>query len=580
MSDIIKMYHAASIETIVKLKNKLNLLKSPVNILNKENIKELEDLHKQDKENIVKNLNAFESKDLNSNLQEYMPEYEKIKEEYQKRKKLVIFYIEKFNNLTLNNEIIKKTDNDMSSTNNIIDVEKLNTINVNNSNNLNNQNTVKRKTTLKKFFNKTASTPRKSKNFNDKNNTNFIIKNNIDQTQINVQSITNEEDLPEITNYFLDTIITSKQIEALIKTKKTLIDEKNYIAEIFILNPCDEKDKILIDFYMDIFKFSLKHSLSIEKISTLMSLMYFIFNYSIIGKKIMKQKSKMLFQKLLHYHSVNRPPYCYEIFNIQESILISNFIDNTFYRNYAFFENIFKYNVNIYLHSKEYKRFNNYNHKIVDLKKEDTVDDKNNIASNTEDIKNFIESLNINKLDFKYLVNSKKENDNIINLININSNNYKDYISIEKKDESFKNILNTKKDEKEHEYISRNETIISNNDCLNKNKNNNIKSTVKSELELYNKTMSDKFQYYKNTFYGNNSKNENNQLAENNNSIYNRYESIDINKDEIKEVNEILCNKINEVEYETNETINFYNNKLIKSTNIKVEELNNQKKKK
>ena len=143
------------------------------------------------------------------------------------------------------------------------------------------------------------------------------------------------------------------------KSSKTLLDEKKNICKIMNLRPDDSKDQIIIDFYMSLFRFGMKIKLSNEKISTMISILYFLFNYSIMNKKLSKEKSFNLFLDIMEFHSLNRPPYCSEIFSVDDKQNIIEFIKNSFYRNFMIFENIFKYNINICLQTKIYNPFQN-----------------------------------------------------------------------------------------------------------------------------------------------------------------------------------------------------------------------------
>ena len=162
----------------------------------------------------------------------------------------------------------------------------------------------------------------------------------------------------EITKIFLNSMMTTKHVDQLMKSK-TLDDERKLISVIFNLKdffPNISKRKILVDFYINCYKFCLKEQFSIEKISTLMSIMYFIFSYSIIGKKIIKEKSEIFFHNIIEFHSLNRPPYSYEIFSSEDNRKIKKYVGITFFRNYSLFENIFKYNVNVYLKAYDFTK--------------------------------------------------------------------------------------------------------------------------------------------------------------------------------------------------------------------------------
>jgi hypothetical protein len=160
------------------------------------------------------------------------------------------------------------------------------------------------------------------------------------------------KDKPTVTRVFLNSIITVQQVAEL-KLKKNLEDEITYICELFNLRQDSAKEQIIIDFYRDIYKFCLKNGFTIEKISTFFSIMYFTFNYAIMNKKITKEKSISVFNDILNYHCINRPPYFYEIFTYDDRTVILEFIKKGFYKNFILYENIFKYNMNINIYSKE-----------------------------------------------------------------------------------------------------------------------------------------------------------------------------------------------------------------------------------
>jgi hypothetical protein len=58
----------------------------------------------------------------------------------------------------------------------------------------------------------------------------------------------------------------------------------------------------------------------------------------------------------MDFHSLNRPPYSFEIFSTREKINTISFFESSFYRNYTLYENIFKYNTNVFLITKEFKK--------------------------------------------------------------------------------------------------------------------------------------------------------------------------------------------------------------------------------
>lgn len=293
MSKFIDLYKINSLEVVEKLKNKLNLLKSPIDILQAQEIEELNTLKSCDADHFTKLKKYFEISSPSEDIIASMKEYDQLKEQYLNREKLVKFYESKYKS----NRIQPLTD-----AGNIV---------------------------------------------NTLTETETLSHHSTEQS--------NENEFPEIQKVFLNSIITTKHIETL-KSLKSLVEERKFISNIFLLKLDDGKDQILVDFYMNMFKFSISQNYSLEKTSTFFSIMYFLFNYSILGKKIMKQKSFGLFLKLIEFHSINRPPYSYQVFRRDEKDALIEFVNNTFFRNYSLFENIFKYNVNILLKSKSPKK--------------------------------------------------------------------------------------------------------------------------------------------------------------------------------------------------------------------------------
>ena len=106
---------------------------------------------------------------------------------------------------------------------------------------------------------------------------------------------------------------------------------------------------------MNIYTFCIEQQFTLQQMSTIFSIFYFLFSYSFINANIVCEKSLALFAEILDFHSLNRPPFSYEIFNQHERDVIYNFGKMSFYRNYSLFENIFQYEVSICFFSKEPK---------------------------------------------------------------------------------------------------------------------------------------------------------------------------------------------------------------------------------
>lgn len=162
----------------------------------------------------------------------------------------------------------------------------------------------------------------------------------------------------QINRVFLNSVVSTRNV-MILQSKMTLKEEHDYIKSIFNLKDSFPKSKskqeILSDFFVNNYKYCLNQKFSIEKISTYLSIIYFVFMFSAMNKKIVKEKVFNLFSDIIDYHSINRPPYSYEIFTTKEKEDIIKFVNDTFFRNYTLFENIFKYNSNIYFHSYDFK---------------------------------------------------------------------------------------------------------------------------------------------------------------------------------------------------------------------------------
>lgn len=291
MKQALKAFHENTYEIEEKLKNKVNILQTPVVLLNDSEIDEIKGLFTHLSQKIEKLSRQFDIK--NTANEEFFVEYEKIVKNYNDTRHKLEMKIEEF---------------------------------------------------LKNREKQEAKNTRKlTRNFHmERNDNNSEISDYADKDHL------------EISRVFLNSIISSNQVSRLDSFKK-LSEEKNYIAEIFNLDINSQKEQILIDYYLNAYKFCLRQKFTIEKVSTFLSILYFLFNYSILNKKIIREKSYQVFIEILDFHVTHRPPYCFEIFKAQDKEVIIDYMKKTFFRNYTVYENIFKYNINIYLISKNFK---------------------------------------------------------------------------------------------------------------------------------------------------------------------------------------------------------------------------------
>ena len=77
-----------------------------------------------------------------------------------------------------------------------------------------------------------------------------------------------------------------------------------------------------------------------------MSIYYFIFSYSFSWIST-EEKILEIYNYILSYHSVNNPPFTHKIFEIYQKKSLLNFFKNTFIKNFAFFEALFRLDVSV-----------------------------------------------------------------------------------------------------------------------------------------------------------------------------------------------------------------------------------------
>ena len=175
-------------------------------------------------------------------------------------------------------------------------------------------------------------------------------------------SVVDEGKNLNVNKLFLNSIVSTNDVK-LLKKKKTLGEERAYMLEIFGLSelfPTSiSKQLILVDYYMNCYNFCLKENFTLQQISTLLSIFYFMFSYAFISGNISTEKALNVFNDILDFHSLNRPPFSHEIFKTEERAKIYEFGKQTFFKNFSLFENIYRYEVSICFVSKDYRSIPN-----------------------------------------------------------------------------------------------------------------------------------------------------------------------------------------------------------------------------
>ena len=117
-----------------------------------------------------------------------------------------------------------------------------------------------------------------------------------------------------IDKIFLNAKMSINDVDIL-KKKETLDDEKAFLSQIFDLKNLFEnsvsKQYIMLDYYMNIYNFCIENNFTLQQISTIMSIYYFIFSYSFSWIST-EEKISEIFREIIYYHSINNPPFSHK----------------------------------------------------------------------------------------------------------------------------------------------------------------------------------------------------------------------------------------------------------------------------
>ena len=229
-----------------------------------------------------------------------------------------------------------------------------------------------------------------------------------------------KEEFLIIEKIFLNTKMTINDVDILQK-KETLEEEKAYISQIFDLKNLFEnslsKQYIILDYYMNLYNFCIDNNFTLQQISTIMSIYYFLFSYSISWVST-EEKISEIFQDIICYHTINNPPFSHKIFEKNQKSLLINFFENTFIKNFSFFEVLFRLDVSVcffnqVLTKADVNTTDTSSQNKVELK-------KSTIEKNLEDIENNEEDEENKKEDEKSLdeIQDEKEIEQMKNFVN------------------------------------------------------------------------------------------------------------------------------------------------------------------
>ena len=244
--------------------------------------------------------------------------------------------------------------------------------------------------------------------------------NNANSSEISDPAEPIKEEYLIIEKVFLNTKVSINEID-LLKKRATLDEEKFFIMQLFKLKELFEnsqsKQFIMLDYYMNLYNLCIDNNFTLQQISTIMSIFYFIFSYSFCWVST-EEKILEIYKYIIAYHSLNNPPFSYQIFNKNQKKLLIEFFENTFIKNFAFFEVLFRYDVSVCFFNQVLSRAetNIYDNKTQ--KKSDNVN--RNDEKIIEDSENMDEEENKEKEGEKSLddINDEKEIEMMKNFVN------------------------------------------------------------------------------------------------------------------------------------------------------------------
>ena len=185
-----------------------------------------------------------------------------------------------------------------------------------------------------------------------------------------------------IEKVFLNTKVSINEIDVL-KKRATLDEEKTFLMELFNLKELFEnsqsKQFIMLDYYMNLYNLCIDNNFTLQQISTIISIFYYILSYSFCWVST-EEKILEIYKYILSYHSLNNPPFSYQIFNKKQKKLLIDFFENTFIKNFPFFEVLIRYDVSVCFFNQVLSRAET---KIYDTKSQKKID---NINRNNEKI--------------------------------------------------------------------------------------------------------------------------------------------------------------------------------------------------
>lgn len=181
-----------------------------------------------------------------------------------------------------------------------------------------------------------------------------ILNDGRNNTNLNASETSNptepiKEECLIIERLFLNTKVSINDMDIL-KKKATLDEEKAFITKLFNLKELFEnsqsKQFIMLDYYMNLYSLCIDNNFTLQQISTIMSIFYFIFSYAFSWIST-EEKILEIYKAIISFHCLNNPPFAYQIFNKSQKKTLIEFFENTFIKNFSFFEVLFRYDISV-----------------------------------------------------------------------------------------------------------------------------------------------------------------------------------------------------------------------------------------
>lgn len=136
------------------------------------------------------------------------------------------------------------------------------------------------------------------------------------------------------------TDISFHDMEKLEKTQ-SIPDLETALCEVLEVDLSDPKREILLELYVQTMLFCRENSFKTVQTSTLMSIIKSIHEANVVTPIDNIQQCNTYCKELLLCHSVRRPPFSINLFNLEEVSRIYKYIYNSYMRHYKLYKYIF-----------------------------------------------------------------------------------------------------------------------------------------------------------------------------------------------------------------------------------------------